>query len=353
VPKVTILGQEELEAPEGTNLLKLLQEKGYDRNLPATCGGRGSCSTCAVRILKGGGEPNPNEKDLLKERIEKKWRLSCQVEVTEDLEIEVPGYEVAEALEIEPELLGDILDYCAEHLPLAQIPSPQVITLKRLKDLRRRVYALVDGGGDPADFQVLTDVLRYALAQDRIKEVPSKHPFTERTVEMMIQVFEKRIPPPHEEREEILTYPYFLYVIVTIFFFLLAGLSLYALFVDAPLEQAATPTFTPNPEKAPWYFLGIQELLADSPNLGGFLNSIAIGGVILPGLFILFLLSIPYIEPYLEFWRPDKTKPPGRRLRERPVTVTLFTIAIMLFVGLVIIGTYFRGPNWEFVLPWH
>jgi len=351
VPKVAILGQEEFEVPEGTNLLKLIQEKGYDRSLPATCGGRGSCSTCAVRILKGGGEPKPNERDLLKDQIEKKWRLSCQVEVTEDLEIEVPGYEVAEALEIEPELLADILDFCANRLPLAEIPSTQAITKKRLKDLRLRAYALADGGGDPADFQVLSDLLSYALEHDRVKEIPSKHPFTERTVEMMRQLFEKRVPKEVEEREEVLTYPYFLYVITTIFFFLLGVLSLYALFVDAPLEQAATPTFTPNPEKAPWYFLGIQELLAISPNLGGFLNSIAIGGVILPALFILFLLSIPYIEPYLEFWRRDG-RPPGRRLRERPVTVGAFTLAILLFVGLVLIGTYFRGPNWEFVLPW-
>lgn len=152
--------------------------------------------------------------------------------------------------------------------------------------------------------------------------------------------------------EEVLMYPYYLYVVVVILLVLVGGLSVYALFVDAPLEQPATPDFTPNPEKAPWYFLGIQELLADSPNLGGFLNSIAIGGVILPGLIVLFWLSIPYLETRLEFWRPNRTEPPGRRLGERPVTVTLYTLSILLFVGLVMIGTYFRGPNWEFVLPW-
>ncbi len=353
MPKVVILGQQEFEVPAGTNLLKFIQEKRYDRNLPATCGGRGTCSTCAVRLLKGGGEPNANERDLLKDKIEKKWRLSCQIAVTEDLEIEVPGYEVAEALEIPAGLLADILDYCAEHLPLAQVHSPQAITLKRLRDLKRRAPALVDGGGDPADFQILRDLLTYTLEHDRVKEIPSKHPFTEKTVEMMLKIFDKRIPPREEEREEILAYPYFLYVITTIFFFLLGGLSVYALLVDAPLEQAATPAFTPNPEKAPWYFLGIQELLAISPNLGGFLNSIAIGGVILPGLFVLFLLAIPYIESFLEFWRADKSRPPGRRLRERPVTVALFTLAISLFVALILIGTYFRGPFWKWVLPWN
>jgi ferredoxin len=351
MPKVTIVGQREFQVESGTNLLKFLQDAHYDQSLPATCGGRGSCSTCAVRLLKGGGPPNASEKDLLKDRLAKKWRLSCQVAVTEDLEIEVPGYEAAESLDIAPALVQDILDYAAEELPLRQIPSPQRITVRRLKEMRNRAEAIVDGGGDPQDFQILRSLLSYALAHDRIKEVPSKQPFTEKTVGLMLQVFAKRIPEEQPE-EEVLTYPYFLYVIVAIFFFLTAGLSIYSVLVNAPLEEPATPSFTPNPEKAPWYFLGIQELLADSPNLGGFLTSVALGGVILPGLFVLFLFFLPYIEPYLEFWRRDRSRPPGRRLRDRPMAVTLFTLAILLFLFLIIIGTYFRGPQWQLVLPW-
>lgn len=351
MPKVTIVGQREFEVESGTNLLKFIQGAHYDQSLPATCGGRGSCSTCSVRILKGGGPPTASEKDLLKDRLQKKWRLSCQVVVTEDLEIEVPGYEAAESLEIEPALLRDILDYAAEALPLRQISCSQRITVRRLRDMRHRAEVIVGGGGDPQDFQILRAILNYAVAHDRVKEIPSKQPFTDKTVNLMLQVFAKRIPEEQPE-EEVLTYPYFLYVIVAIFFFLTAGLSIYSLLVNAPLEQPATPSFTPNPEKAPWYFLGIQELLADSPNLGGFLTSVAIGGVILPGLFVLFLLIIPYVEPYFEFWRRDRGRPPGRRLRERPVTTFLFTVAILLFLFLIIIGTYFRGPQWQLVLPW-
>ena len=351
MPKISIIGQREFEVEPGTNLLKFLQGAHYDQSLPATCGGRGSCATCAVRVLKGGGPPNAAEKDLLKDRLAKKWRLSCQMTAAEDLELEVPGYESAESLEIEPDLLRDILDYAAEQLPLRRIPAPQRITVRRLKEMRHRVAAIVDGGGDPQDFQILRALLSYARAHDRIKEIPSKQPFTEKTVGLMLQAFAKRVPEEQPE-EEILTYPYFLYVIVTIFFFLTAGLGIYSLLVNAPLEQPATPSFTPNPEKAPWYFLGIQELLADSPNLGGFLTSVAIGGVILPGFFVLFLVLIPYIEPYLEFWRRDLARPPGRRLRGRPVTVALFTVSMLLFLFLIIIGTYFRGPQWQFVLPW-
>ena len=351
--KVTILGQEDFQVNPGTNLLTFIQDEGYDRSLPATCGGRGTCSTCSVRILSGGGDANANEKDLLKDQVEKGWRLSCQVIVAdEDIEMEVPGYEVAEAMDIEPGLLADIIDYCAEVLPEVQLKSSQAITTKRLRDLRRRVPVLVDGGGDPADFRVLIDLLRFMISEGRLQQIPSTHPFTERMVEMMIQVFQGRIPEELDKREEILAYPYYLYVVVSILFFLLGGLSIYALMVDAPLEHAATPTFTPNPEKAPWYFLGIQELLAIAPNLGGFLNSIALGGVILPGIIVGFWMALPYIESWMEFWRPDKRIAPGRRISQRPVTVAAFTFSMILFLALVIVGTYFRGPNWEFVLPW-
>ncbi len=78
----------------------------------------------------------------------------------------------------------------------------------------------------------------------------------------------------------------------------------------------------------------------------------AIGGVIAPTVFVLLLMAIPYIEPYVEFWRKDKSKPVGRRLRDRPVTTALFTLLIGTVIALIIIGQYFRGPQWEWVIPW-
>jgi uncharacterized 2Fe-2S/4Fe-4S cluster protein (DUF4445 family) len=77
------------------------------------------------------------------------WRLSCQINVTQDIEVEVPGYEVAEAIQIEPQLVRDVLAYAVEKIPLSQLPSPQKITPKRLKDLSSRVEAILEGGGDP------------------------------------------------------------------------------------------------------------------------------------------------------------------------------------------------------------
>ena len=349
MPKVVILGQKELDVRPGTNLLKLIQEHRYDDQLPATCGGQGQCSTCAVRVLKGGGDPNQNEKDVLgEEQLAKGWRLSCQITISQDIEVEVPGYEVAEAIQIEPGLVRDVLAYAAEKIPLRELPSAQKITVKRLKDLHNRVESLLEGGGDPNDFDVLYAVFSYISRDHKAREIPTQFELTDEKIQKILEAFAKRLPA---EEEEIITYPYFLYVAFALLFFLTAGLGIYSVFRDAPLEEPATPSFTPNPEKAPWYFVGIQELLAISPNIGPF-TSVAIGGVIIPTLFVLFLIAIPYIEPYLEFWRKDKSRAVGRRLRDRPVTTAFFTLMVGAAVVLIIIGQYFRGPQWEWVIPW-
>jgi len=93
-------------------------------------------------------------------------------------------------------------------------------------------------------------------------------------------------------------------------------------------------------------------LLAISPNMGGPFTSVAVGGVIIPSLFVLFLVAMPYIEPWLEFWRKNKSSPPGPRMRDRPVTTALFFLVMGAFILLIIIGVYFRGPGWEWVTPW-
>lgn len=349
MPKVTILGEKEFDLKAGTNLLKLLQDTRYDDQLPATCNGQGQCSTCAVRIFKGATDPNQNELDVLgDEQIAKGWRLSCQVNITQDIEVEVPGYEVAEAIQIEPALIRDVMAYAADKVPLKRLATSHTVTVKRLRDLSNRAEVLVEGGGDPKDFEALYAVFSHIAKERKIQEVSTKHELTEEQVQKILEAFRKRLPA---EEEEIIIYPYFLYISFTLFFLLLAGLGIYSVFYDAPLEEPATPSFTPNPEKAPWYFVGVQELLAISPNIGPF-TSVAIGGVLAPAIFVLILIMIPYVEPYLEFWRKDKSKPVGRRLRDRPVTTLLFTFLMVLAIVLIIIGQYFRGPQWEWVIPW-
>lgn len=106
-----------------------------------------------------------------------------------------------------------------------------------------------------------------------------------------------------------------------------------AMFFDAPLRAIANPTITPNPEKAPWYFAALQELLAHFHPL--------IAGVLIPGAIIIGLVALPYVDRSLFV-----------RASNRKVAVTTFTIVMVIWIGLTIVGFAFRGPNWGWVWPW-
>lgn len=113
-------------------------------------------------------------------------------------------------------------------------------------------------------------------------------------------------------------------------------LNIISVFFDAPLEERATPTVTPNPAKAPWYFLGLQELVH---------YSAFIGGVLVPAFIVIGLFMIPYIDRSSEgsgYWFS-----PHRKLQN-----ALFAVFVMSMAILVVIGTLFRGQDWKFVTPW-
>ncbi len=107
-----------------------------------------------------------------------------------------------------------------------------------------------------------------------------------------------------------------------------------SVFFDAPLRAIANPTITPNPEKAPWYFAALQELLAHFHPL--------IAGVLVPGTIVIGLIALPYID-----------RSPWTQARHRKVAVTTFTVFLVIWIVLTIIGFAFRGPNWSWVWPWH
>jgi hypothetical protein len=114
-------------------------------------------------------------------------------------------------------------------------------------------------------------------------------------------------------------------------------LIVWSIFLKAPLEQPANPANTPNPSKAPWYFLGLQEMLVYfDPWLAG---------VVLPGLIIAGLIAIPYIDK----------NPKGNGYftfneRKAEITIFLFGFAV-LWSSLIVLGTFLRGPNWNFFGP--
>ncbi len=109
-------------------------------------------------------------------------------------------------------------------------------------------------------------------------------------------------------------------------------LALGVLFV-APLRGLANPNLTPEPAKAPWYFAGLQELLSHFDPL--------VAGVLVPTAAVLTLVLLPYIDRNV-----------ATDARHRKVAIVIFTTMIVVAAVLTIIGTFFRGPGWEFIAPW-
>jgi quinol-cytochrome oxidoreductase complex cytochrome b subunit len=123
---------------------------------------------------------------------------------------------------------------------------------------------------------------------------------------------------------------------LVVFLITVAGVLLVSLFFNAPLEEPVNVMHPPNPAKAPWYFLGLQEQVSYSAFWGG---------VGIPTIEVLLLLLVPYID--------RKVAGVGRWFaRERLLANSLFLMFVIVNVILIIIGTFFRGPNWEFVSPW-
>jgi len=114
-------------------------------------------------------------------------------------------------------------------------------------------------------------------------------------------------------------------------------LIVWSILLKAPLEQPANRAVTPNPSKAPWYFLGLQEMLVYfDPWLAG---------VVLPGLIIVGLIAIPYIDT-------NKKGNGYYTFNERKVEITLFLFGfVVLWCSLIVLGTFLRGPNWNFFGP--
>jgi menaquinol-cytochrome c reductase cytochrome b/c subunit len=113
----------------------------------------------------------------------------------------------------------------------------------------------------------------------------------------------------------------------------MAVLTLFSVAVDAPLRELSNFNQTPNPSKAPWYFLGLQELLRY------FHPQVA--GVTIPTVIIIGLFAAPFID------RNPSTRPDDRKL-----AIVIFSFFMFTFAVLTIIGMFFRGPGFNFVFPW-
>jgi hypothetical protein len=112
-----------------------------------------------------------------------------------------------------------------------------------------------------------------------------------------------------------------------------AFLLVFSILVNAPLLTLANVNETPNPSKAPWYFLGLQELLTMFHPM--------VAGVTIPGIGLFALILAPYTD-----------RNPSNKPEDRKFAISLMTVHLMFWAVLVMIGTFFRGPGFNFTFPW-
>ena len=116
-------------------------------------------------------------------------------------------------------------------------------------------------------------------------------------------------------------------------FAMFAFVTVFSMVVNAPLRELANSNLTPNPSKAPWYFLGLQELLRYFHPM--------VAGVTIPGIALLALMATPYFD-----------RNPSMRPENRKLAILMFTMFMMFWSILVLSGSFFRGPSFEWVWPW-
>ncbi len=137
-----------------------------------------------------------------------------------------------------------------------------------------------------------------------------------------------------EAQDKVHVWPHLLAIEFASILSMMAFVTVFSALVKAPLLGLADINQTPNPSKAPWYFLGLQELLTMFHPM--------VAGVTIPGVALALLAITPYFD-----------KNPSHNPSDRKFAIAMLTIFMMLWAVLVIIGSFFRGPGFNFVFPWN
>ena len=137
-----------------------------------------------------------------------------------------------------------------------------------------------------------------------------------------------------EAQDKVHVWPHLLVIEFAAVLVVTAGLLVFSALVRAPLLGLADFNKRPNPSKAPWYFLGLQELLTMFHPM--------VAGVTIPGMGLFLLGVAPFVD-----------KNPSHAPTDRKFAISIFTLFLMLWAVLVIIGSFFRGPGFNFVFPWN
>lgn len=141
------------------------------------------------------------------------------------------------------------------------------------------------------------------------------------------------VVPEREPEDTVFTWPYLIIRHAVVAAGVVAVVFAISLAFDAPLQEMANPNTTPLVAKAPWYFAGLQELLAHFHPI--------VAGILLPTAAIVGLVVLPYLD------RNSST-----RATDRKVAILTFSVLIGAAVALTVVGALFRGPGWSWVWPW-
>ncbi len=136
-----------------------------------------------------------------------------------------------------------------------------------------------------------------------------------------------------EPEDTAFTWPHFLVRHAVVAGGTVAVVFALAIAFNAPLKDMANPNLTPPVAKAPWYFAGLQELLAHVQPM--------VAGILAPGAAVLFLALLPFLD-----------RSSGWRIRDRKMVIIVFTLLALAALTLTVVGSLFRGPEWSWVPPW-
>jgi len=190
-------------------------------------------------------------------------------------------------------------------------------------------------------------ILDQLIPPEELGEVKNASVYREARSYKLVEVV-KGVEPKVDDQIEhyVFSWPKLIVREAILFFIVLLVMTIVSLYINAPLEGPANPNLPTNPSKAPWYFLGLQELVS---------YHAIIGGVVIPGIMVMLIMFVPYIEIFVESVFGIKSRGDSGVwfAKERWLENLIFLSVMIWMIYLIIIGTYFRGPNWDFVTPWN
>jgi menaquinol-cytochrome c reductase cytochrome b/c subunit len=269
---------------------------------------------------------------LLQRSKERRKALGLPVPGEEGGEAEAPAAEASGAEEAAADAPAAEVPAAAASAPAedATTESGTKIPAHLLERAKRRREAAGGGGGDVAAAGTGAAAAATATLPAPTTTGPGGHTQRLLTVVKSGSIQQTRA----EAQDKVHTWPHLLVVEFASILIVLAAVTIFSAMVRAPLLGLADFNKTPNPSKAPWYFLGLQELLTMFHPM--------VAGVTIPGMGLFLLMVAPFVD-----------KNPSTKPKDRKFAISIFTLFLMMWSVLVIIGSFFRGPGFNFVFPWN